>query len=103
MTAAAQNLEAIQKAIVQHNGNCGSPILEIRMSPFEVERLGWEEFQAIPIVADEAIGTGRFHLVCEGDHSEPSIRKQVEAKRSEYAERQSSPVPAVTPPVPATA
>lgn len=103
MSADAKNLEALQKAIVQHNGNCGSPILEIRMSPFEVERLGWEDFRGIPIVADEQIGTGRFRLVCEGDHSEPTVRERVEAKRQEFAERQETPVPAVTPPVPATA
>ena len=68
MSAAGLNLEVIQRAIVQHNGNCGFPVLEIRMNPFEVERLGWDEFRGIPIVADDAIGTGRFRLVCEGQH-----------------------------------
>jgi hypothetical protein len=69
VSAAGLNLEVIQKAIVQHNGNCGFPILEIRMNPFEVERLGWDEFRGIPIVGDDGIGTGRFRLVCEGNHS----------------------------------
>jgi hypothetical protein len=66
MDAAAKNLEAIGMAIVQHNGNCQEPLTEIRMNPFEVERLGWDEFRGVPIAADEEIGTGRFRLVCSG-------------------------------------
>jgi hypothetical protein len=74
MSAAAKNLEAIQRAIVQHNGNCNFPIIEIAMSPFEVERLGWDDFNGIPIVADEKLPTGRFSLRCEGDHAkDPEI------------------------------
>jgi len=76
MSASAKNLAALQAAVVRHNGNCGSPLLEIRMSPFEVERLRWEEFRGIPIVADEKLGTGRFRLVCEGDHSEAPSRTE---------------------------
>lgn len=68
MSAEAKNLEAISKAIVKHNGNCKFPILEIALNPFEVERLGWEEFQGIPVVGDEKIPTGRFELRCEGQH-----------------------------------
>ena len=77
MSAAAMNLEAIQAAIVRHNGNCGEPITEIRLNPFEVERLGWEDFRGVPIVADDSIGTGRFRLVCAGQHDDapaPSIK-----------------------------
>ena len=76
VSATAKNLEALWLAVVRHNGNCGSPLLEIRMSPFEVERLGWEEFRGIPIVADDQIGTGRFRLVCEGDHKEAPTRTE---------------------------
>jgi hypothetical protein len=68
MSAAGKNLEAIQAAMIQHNGNCSSPLLEVRMNPFEVERLGFDDFRGVPIVADEQLGTGRFRLVCEGDH-----------------------------------
>jgi hypothetical protein len=78
MNPEAKNLEAIQAAIVQHNGNCGSPILAILMNPFEVERLDWEDFRGIPIKADDSIGTGRFRLVCEGQHGStpaPSIEE----------------------------
>ena len=38
----AKNLEAISKAIDQHNANCPFPAAEVRMNPFEVERLGRE-------------------------------------------------------------
>jgi hypothetical protein len=62
-------LEAIHKAIIRHNGNCGYPILEIRLNPYEAERLDFETFQGIPISTDKRIGTGRFHLICEADHS----------------------------------
>jgi hypothetical protein len=37
------------------------------MNPFEVERLGWEEIRGLPVVADPAIGTGRFRIVCSRD------------------------------------
>ena len=63
----AKNLEAIAKAIDQHNGNCPFPAAEVRMNPFEVERLGWEEIRGLPIVPDSAIGTGRFRIVCSRD------------------------------------
>ena len=72
MNSDAKNLEAISKAIVQHNGNCEFPVLEIAMNPFEIERLGWEDFQGIPIVGDDKLPTGRFSLRCAGQHgSEP--------------------------------
>jgi hypothetical protein len=64
MGAEAKNLEAISKAIDQHNASCRWPASEVRMSPFEVERLGWEEIRGLPIVADPALGTGRFRIVC---------------------------------------
>lgn len=69
MSAEGKNLEAISKAIDQHNSGCPFPASEVRMSPFEVERLGWDQIRGLPIVADPAIGTGRFRIVCsrEGD------------------------------------
>ena len=60
----AKNLEAISKAIDHHNEGCPYPASEVRMNPFEVERLGWEEIRGIPVVADPEIGTGRFRIVC---------------------------------------
>ena len=72
---AAKNLEAISRAIDQHNANCPFPAAEVRMNPFEVERLGWEEIRGLPIVGDPAIGTGRFRIVCSRDHEGGEIEK----------------------------
>jgi hypothetical protein len=66
-SAEGKNLEAISQAIDQHNRNCPFPAAEVRMNPFEVERLGWEEIRGLPVVADPAIGTGRFRIVCSRD------------------------------------
>jgi hypothetical protein len=63
----AKNLEAISRAIDQHNANCPYPAAEVRMNPFEVERLGWEEIRGLPVVPDPEIGTGRFRIVCSRD------------------------------------
>jgi hypothetical protein len=65
--AEAKNLEAISKAIDQHNSNCPFPAAEVRMNPYEVERLGWEEIRGLPVIGDPAIGTGRFRIVCSRD------------------------------------
>jgi hypothetical protein len=73
-----KNLEAISRAIDQHNANCPFPASEVRMSPFEVERLGWEEIRGLPIVADSSLGTGRFRIVCARD-SEGGGLEELEA------------------------
>ena len=65
--AEAKNLEAISRAIDQHNANCAFPAGEVRMNPFEVERLGWDEIRGLPVVPDDALGTGRFRIVCSRD------------------------------------
>ena len=65
--AEPKNLEAISKAIDQHNSNCPFPAAEVRMNPFEAERLGWEEIRGLPIVPDPEIGTGRFKIICSRD------------------------------------
>jgi hypothetical protein len=71
-SAEAKNLEAISQAIDQHNSSCPFPASEVRMNPFEAERLGWEEIRGLPVVADPNLGTGRFRIVCsrEGDGAE---------------------------------
>lgn len=66
-SAESKNLEAISRAIDQHNSTCPYPAAEVRMNPFEVERLGWDEIRGLPIVPDGNIGTGRFHIVCSRD------------------------------------
>jgi hypothetical protein len=63
----ARNLEAISQAIDQHNSNCPFPAAEVRMNPFEVERLGWDRIRGLPVVPDGEIGTGRFRIVCSRD------------------------------------
>src|SRR4051794_3110574 len=63
----AKNLEAISKAIDQHNSNCPFPAAEVRMNPFEAERLGWDHIRGLPVVPDAEIGTGRFRIVCSRD------------------------------------
>ena len=70
--AEPKNLEAISKAIDQHNSDCPFPAAEVRMNPYEVERLGWEQIRGLPIVGDPALSTGRFRIICsqEGDGEE---------------------------------
>jgi hypothetical protein len=69
MKPEAKNFEAIAKAKVEHNKNCPFPPHTVRMNPFEIERMQWEEGDTIAgllIEADGAIGTGAFRLVCDG-------------------------------------
>lgn len=80
----ALNLEAIQQALDQHAERCEYPAIEIRMNPFEVERLGWDDFKGIPIVGDDKIGTGRVRVICEreevgGPAVEATEEKKIEA------------------------
>jgi hypothetical protein len=77
-TAAGKNLEAISRAIDQHNESCPYPAAEVRMNPFEVERLGWTEIRGLPIVADPELGTGRFRIVCSRDGEDAEL-DEVEA------------------------
>ena len=74
----AKNLEAISQAIDRHNANCPFPAAEVRMNPFEVERLGWETIRGLPVVPDGDIGTGRFRIVCSRDLEGESL-EEVEA------------------------
>ena len=74
----AKNLEAISRAIDQHNSSCPFPAAEVRMNPFEVERLGWDEIRGLPVVPDPEIGTGRCRIVCSRDIDGADI-EEVEA------------------------
>jgi hypothetical protein len=78
MSAEAQNLEAISQAIDKHNSECPFPASEVRMNPFEVERLGWDQIRGLPVIGDPNIGTGRFRIVCSQD-GEGSELEEVEA------------------------
>ena len=59
----AKNLEAISKAIDQHNSNCPFPAAEVRMNPFEVERLGWDHIRGLPVVPDTKIDKEQFKII----------------------------------------
>jgi hypothetical protein len=78
-----KNLEAISKAIDQHNSGCPYPAAEVRMNPFEIERLGWEEIRGLPIVGDPDLGTGRFRIVCSRDMDGEDL-EEVEAVGRDY-------------------
>jgi hypothetical protein len=67
----AKNLEAISKAIDQHNTSCEWPAVAIEMNPFEVERLGWDTIRGLPIRPNAELGTGRFRVVCAREEGEP--------------------------------
>jgi hypothetical protein len=75
----ARNLEAIVKAIEQHDRNCEYPAIAVAMNPFEVERLGWDTIRGLPVHADPKLETGRFEVICEGDEQELSEDETVEA------------------------
>ncbi len=71
MSSEAKNLEAISRAIDQHNATCEWPAVAVTMNPFEVERLGWDSIRGLPIEADPQIGTGSFRIVCAREEREP--------------------------------
>ena len=77
----AKNLEAISRAIDQHNASCEFPAVAIEMNPFEVERLGWDTIRGLPIRPNPAIGTGAFRVVCAREEGEPA--EEVEAVGAE--------------------
>ena len=70
--AEVKNLEAISKAIDQHNEGCEWPAVAIEMNPFEVERLGWDSIRGLPVRANPELGTGAFRVVCAREQGEPA-------------------------------
>jgi hypothetical protein len=79
LSSEAKNLEAISKAIDQHNANCPFPASAVVMNPFEVERLGWDSIRGLPIRSDPAVGTGAFRIVCGGDEQDDEVEETVDA------------------------
>jgi hypothetical protein len=73
----AKNLELISKAIDAHNAGCEWPAVAIEMSPFELERLGWDSIRGLPIRPNPELGTGRFRVICSRTEGEPA--EEVEA------------------------
>ena len=84
MSSEARNLEAISKAIDQHNSSCEWPAVAVAMNPFEVERLGWDSIRGLPIRTDPNLGTGRFRVICGRDEVEETEEETVEAVSTEY-------------------
>jgi hypothetical protein len=79
VSSEAKNLEAISKAIDQHNVSCEWPAVAVLMNPFEVERLGWDTIKGLPIHPDPNLQTGRFSVICEGDDQGLVEEETVEA------------------------
>jgi hypothetical protein len=78
-SAEAKNLEAISKAIDQHNQGCEWPAVAVELNPFELERLGWDSIRGLPIRANPDLGTGRFRVVCAREEGQPGEEEVVEA------------------------
>jgi hypothetical protein len=84
MSSEGKNLEAISRAIDQHNSSCEWPAVAVAMNPYEVERLGWDSIRGLPIRPDPNLGTGRFRVVCGRDEVEETEEETVEAVSTEY-------------------
>ena len=82
MSAEAKNFEAITKAKADHNASCPFPPHTVRMNPFEIERMQWEEGDTIAglvLEGDPKVGTGAFRLVCDGMEPPELEIEEVEA------------------------
>ena len=90
--ADAKNLEAISRAIDQHNSNCPFPASEVRMNPFEVERLGWDSIKGLPIRPNESLGTGSFRVVCAREEGLPGEEETVEAVSEQTVPAELTPI-----------
>jgi hypothetical protein len=77
-----KNLEAISKAIDQHNAGCEWPAIAVEMNPYELERLGWDTIRGLPIRPEASLGTGRFRIVCAREEEEPSEEVEAVAEES---------------------
>jgi len=92
----ARNFEAISKAKAAHSRNCPFPPHAVRMNPFEIERMGWEEGDTIAgllLESDPAIGTGSFRLVCDGNEPPELEYEQTEVVGSPAEAPVEVPVP----------
>jgi len=86
ISSEVKNLQAISKAIDAHNSECEWPAVAIEMNPFEVDRLGWDTIRGLPIKPNEAIGTGRFRVVCAREEGEPGEIVEAVAEQTAPAE-----------------
>ena len=82
MSAEAKNFEAITKAKADHTAKCPFPPHTVRMNPFEIERMSWEEGDTIAglvLEGDPKVGTGAFRLICDGMEPPELEIEEVEA------------------------
>lgn len=86
MSSEAKNLEAISKAIDQHDTTCEWPAVAIEMNPFEVDRLGWDVIRGLPVRANPDLGTGAFRVVCAREEGEPAESVEAVAEQTVPAE-----------------
>jgi hypothetical protein len=91
-SAEAKNLEAISKAIDQHNRACEWPAVAVEMNPFEVERLGWDSIRGLPIRSNPDLGTGSFRVVCAREEGLPAEEETVEAVAGETVPAELTPI-----------
>jgi hypothetical protein len=84
--AEAKNLEAISKAIDQHDQGCEWPAVAIELNPFELDRLGWDSIRGLPIRANPDLETGRFRVVCAREEGEPGEAVEAVAEQTVPAE-----------------
>ena len=84
VSSEGKNLEAISRAIDQHNKTCEYPAVAVEMNPFEVERLGWDSIRGLPIRSNPSLGTGSFRIVCGRDELEEEEVETVEAVSTQY-------------------
>jgi hypothetical protein len=89
--AEVKNLEAISKAIDQHNEGCEWPAVAIEMNPFEVERLGWDSIRGLPVRGNPELGTGAFRVVCAREEGEPADEVEAVAEQTVPFEPRSVP------------
>ena len=82
----SKNLEAISKAIDQHNAGCEFPAVAVEMNPYEVERLGWDSIRGLPIRPEPSLGTGSFRIVCAREEGEPGETVEAVAEQEVPAE-----------------
>ena len=94
----AKNLEAISKAIDQHNSSCPWPASEVRMNPFEIERLGWEEIRGLPSSATLSSAPAVFASSARAT-SDGELYEQTEAIGTQVEVGVGTDAPPLIPPV----
>lgn len=81
----AKNYAAISAAKKQHNESCpfGGQAIELHLSPYDIDRLDWEEGEVIcglTVVANDQVNPGMMRVVCDGEIQDPgpSITEEME-------------------------